>query len=217
MAIHRKPYRKSFKGTKKNGTYCSLCGERIYSIPFECRRCKKLFCSEHRLPEAHNCKPIRKLPVSPPTENPPTSPVGGIRIPVRFPRMSKKIKLFLLFTALSFIFSVLYYNFRIAYLADISWLFVYLDEIIVLFVILKKMDDISIDSTLRLWGLRILSGIFILSGVFFIIAFGFASAMMSSSHAIVFTWIFGFGLILIGLYLEFKFRSGSGLIVWHGA
>ena len=41
---------------------CSFCSENGFShLPFECKFCTKNFCSEHRLPESHNCKKLEKL------------------------------------------------------------------------------------------------------------------------------------------------------------
>jgi hypothetical protein len=33
---------------------CYFCGKEV-DIPFRCSYCNLTFCSEHRLPEAHNC------------------------------------------------------------------------------------------------------------------------------------------------------------------
>lgn len=33
---------------------CGECGEKT-TMPFKCSRCGRLFCSKHRLPEAHEC------------------------------------------------------------------------------------------------------------------------------------------------------------------
>jgi len=38
-----------------NITYCKTCGEPIYSLPFNCKRCNENYCAEHLLPELHNC------------------------------------------------------------------------------------------------------------------------------------------------------------------
>lgn len=35
---------------------CEYCGEHIQQLPFKCHRCNKTFCTEHRLPENHNCE-----------------------------------------------------------------------------------------------------------------------------------------------------------------
>lgn len=37
---------------------CSTCGESI-TLPFKCKFCGGLFCSEHRLPENHKCNGLR--------------------------------------------------------------------------------------------------------------------------------------------------------------
>lgn len=48
------------KPTKKKGEaapvtgICGMCGEQV-TMPFKCKYCKGLYCSEHRLPEGHNC------------------------------------------------------------------------------------------------------------------------------------------------------------------
>ncbi|MHA1380678.1 MAG: AN1-type zinc finger domain-containing protein [Candidatus Helarchaeota archaeon] len=34
---------------------CSICGKELY-MPFTCKYCGKQYCSEHRLPENHNCE-----------------------------------------------------------------------------------------------------------------------------------------------------------------
>ncbi len=36
-------------------TKCSFCGRKIEGLPYKCRRCGEEFCSDHRLPEYHNC------------------------------------------------------------------------------------------------------------------------------------------------------------------
>jgi len=37
---------------------CAECDERI-TMPFRCKYCEKLFCSEHRLPENHDCETLK--------------------------------------------------------------------------------------------------------------------------------------------------------------
>ena len=53
--------------TKKNhNSYnqCSFCGRNIIDLPFKCHYCHKTFCSDHRLPEEHHCKTIKKVQVN---------------------------------------------------------------------------------------------------------------------------------------------------------
>lgn len=37
---------------------CENCGGKIDWIPFNCKYCGGSFCSDCRLPEEHDCKPI---------------------------------------------------------------------------------------------------------------------------------------------------------------
>jgi len=39
---------------------CGYCGRRIKELPYKCHRCNKTFCSKHRLPENHKCKPLEE-------------------------------------------------------------------------------------------------------------------------------------------------------------
>lgn len=48
------------KNPKKYHNICSKCGKKIGGLPFRCHRCHQNFCSEHRLPEDHNCEPLNR-------------------------------------------------------------------------------------------------------------------------------------------------------------
>lgn len=39
--------------------YCQYCGKETY-LPFRCKYCGGIFCSEHRLPEKHECPGLKK-------------------------------------------------------------------------------------------------------------------------------------------------------------
>jgi hypothetical protein len=41
-------------------TKCDFCGKTIEGMPFTCRRCKGDFCGDHRLPEYHNCRGLKR-------------------------------------------------------------------------------------------------------------------------------------------------------------
>ena len=45
---------------------CHYCGKILHELPFTCRRCGHIFCSDHHLPENHNCHghryPSKKKP-----------------------------------------------------------------------------------------------------------------------------------------------------------
>ena len=38
---------------------CKFCNSKIERIPFKCGYCNQTFCSEHRLPEKHNCETLK--------------------------------------------------------------------------------------------------------------------------------------------------------------
>jgi hypothetical protein len=40
-------------------TFCSVCGKDEL-LPYSCKFCNKFFCSDHRLPERHNCDSLPK-------------------------------------------------------------------------------------------------------------------------------------------------------------
>ncbi len=48
------------KNNKMNQKYakCYQCKKNFEELPYNCNYCKKSFCSHHRLPEYHHCKPI---------------------------------------------------------------------------------------------------------------------------------------------------------------
>jgi hypothetical protein len=62
---------------------CHFCGKILHEIPFTCRHCKKIFCSDHHLPENHHCHhqphdqhqkkyyeiPSNKTPITKPPNN----------------------------------------------------------------------------------------------------------------------------------------------------
>lgn len=101
-------------------------------------------------------------------------------------------------------------------------------EVTGLFLLLFKVDRISIHTTLRLWGLRILAGIILLTGLWFLIMllisgmfYVFLYPFIEVNPIIEFLTILpplilGLGLTGVGGYLEFKFRRESGLIVYRG-
>ena len=38
---------------------CEFCDTEIKTVPFKCKFCGELFCSDHRLPEKHNCVELK--------------------------------------------------------------------------------------------------------------------------------------------------------------
>ena len=125
----------------------------------------------------------------------------------------------------------------------ISYLFYILEIIVVsymMFRLLKRLNRIRISGNLlRLWGLRLLSGLVSAFGIFILIyvyiAFlivpfeNFLGQTSIISHMIVFGYqwntpfiiplaleIIGFSLCLIGAYLLFKFKMKAGQVIWVG-
>ncbi|NVM54016.1 MAG: leucine-rich repeat protein [Candidatus Helarchaeota archaeon] len=39
---------------------CAICGEEL-TMPFFCKQCKKPFCVDHRIPEAHKCEKLKSI------------------------------------------------------------------------------------------------------------------------------------------------------------
>jgi len=102
-------------------------------------------------------------------------------------------------------------------------------EIAGLLWLLFKLDRISIHTNLRLWGLKILAGIIFFCGMclFVLILFSamivfiFSPFFVHSDQTMMLLqslpiYIPALGLTGIGAYLEFKFRRGSGIIVYRG-
>ena len=42
------------------GVICAYCKKKIEGIPFTCSYCGKDFCSDHRLPEKHECEELKR-------------------------------------------------------------------------------------------------------------------------------------------------------------
>ncbi|MHA2060644.1 MAG: AN1-type zinc finger domain-containing protein [Candidatus Ranarchaeia archaeon] len=61
---------------------CGECGKSLSELPFVCKFCGGQYCSEHRLPESHNCTRLedaRKKPQN--NEVPPTDDADALEIP----------------------------------------------------------------------------------------------------------------------------------------
>ena len=39
--------------------HCNQCGCNLAGLPYTCKRCGNVFCSEHRLPESHDCQQLK--------------------------------------------------------------------------------------------------------------------------------------------------------------
>ena len=72
---------------------CQKCGKELY-MPFVCSYCNQSFCSEHRIPESHNCKDlvrgaehVRPTPVQPEPVYEYTEPVSSSTRPSNYPNI----------------------------------------------------------------------------------------------------------------------------------
>lgn len=126
-----------------------------------------------------------------------------------------------------------YYVIKIA-LFDLPVIFYILEIIVVgyaIFWLLKKFDRISVHNNMRLFGLRILSGLlgfiglilvyFVFIGPIFaffdkdvasILYFGKDFGLLLTGQILFI--VVGFGLMFIGGYLLFKFKRNTGQFVW---
>lgn len=96
----------------------------------------------------------------------------------------------------------------------ISWLLLYITEVTVIYALMMRADHMRADSDMRIWLLRIVSGLFILFGAGFMFVFIMSSVFTGSVYGMYFGLIGGFGMFIIGAYLEFKFMRRSGSIVY---
>jgi ribosomal protein L37AE/L43A len=124
------------------------------------------------------------------------------------------------------IFAILFleYFFIRAYFNTTVYIFVALGAIYLVYKLFIIASRIQVTSDLRLWGLRILSGLTFLVGVLLL-----AGALMSYVFSaltpekldnpaymsvFVFFGVFGLGLMLLSSYLMFRFMLRSGVIVY---
>ena len=82
---------------------CHFCGKILQEIPFTCRHCKKIFCSDHHLPENHSCrhqphhqhqKRYYEIPSNP-------APINNTKSPINYWKFFKEYSNLKNFTILS--------------------------------------------------------------------------------------------------------------------
>jgi len=124
-----------------------------------------------------------------------------------------------------FLYFMVLPNYENEQLTIFAWIVFYALEISGLYVLLKALDGISIHSTLRLWGLRLLGAFIIgvalyigfmywIGLLFFTVLSPEAAGALSTTLTNLAFVILVLGLLIIGGYLEFKFMMGSGEIVY---
>ncbi len=216
-------------------------------MPFKCKFCGNLFDTYHRLPENHNCPGLEKwkerhqeelkegkasVVYEPTSPNEPKSLEHDynksehqlqhkpfhhkiFRISLRLPKSFRGYSI--IFIVLFLVFGIIFSFVKIPILETLSWIFLYIVEILGIIALIKRIDRIHISSDLSTWGLKVLAFVFILIGVYI---FFFGAAALSVVYSLYVFWFFGviaFGLWTIAAFLMFKFKRRSGLIVWHGA
>lgn len=152
--------------------------------------------------------------------------------PFRFPRIRlpgfvKIPLLILLILALEFFVIKSLFNPTVYILAAIAAAFLN-------WKIFQRVSRISVHSDARIFGLRILSVLFLLSGIFLgaywfltvtnsFLFFGYPPDFVDKLHSLgeplfssidIFVLVFAFGLVLIALFLNFKFMRRAGIIIF---
>lgn len=139
--------------------------------------------------------------------------------------LSKPFKFFIISLILFIILQIIIMGFSHEYLIIFSWIVLYTVEISGLTALLFKVDKIRTNTTLRVWGLRLLSFVFMFIGLyslFFYWYVSFFSFLFFLKTPQGWFWeflsflILGMGFLLIGGYLQFKFMRKSGVIIHRG-
>jgi len=126
---------------------------------------------------------------------------------------------------LIFITLLLEYLFLRAYLNSTIYVLVSLGALYLIYKLFIMSSRIQVTSDLRLWGLRILSGVVFLVGLLLLVG-AFMSYAFSAftpekldnpayTSVFVFFGVFGLGLMLLSSYLMFRFTLKSGVIVYR--
>lgn len=118
------------------------------------------------------------------------------------------------------------YFFFIDFFAITFYIF---EAILVFFIILqlfRKADRMVLSSDLQLFAARILSGVVFLIGIFLIylaagtttfsIVFRVYDNPVTHAFSLFFA-LLGIGLMILSAFLIFRFKRGTGIIIWHGA
>jgi hypothetical protein len=126
---------------------------------------------------------------------------------------------------LIFVILLLEYLFLRAYFNSTVYVFVALGALYLTYKLFIMSSRIQVTSDLRLWGLRILSGLVFLVGLLLLVG-SFMSYAFSAftpekldnpayTSVFVFFGVFGLGLMLLSSYLMFRFTLKSGVIVYQ--
>lgn len=127
---------------------------------------------------------------------------------------------------LIFAILLLEYVFLRVYFNSTIYVFVALGALYLTYKLFIMSSRIQVTSDLRLWGLRILSGLVFLAGLLLVIgafmSYAFSALapknLDNSAYVSVFVFfgVFGLGLMLLSSYLMFRFTLRSGVIIYRG-
>lgn len=219
---------------KKNSLTCSFCNDSIESLPHKCKYCGELHCSEHILPESHECKGISKLKegkwiigekqslssahISKKRKdywsNSPSQWQNKKNYRRNLPRI--KISRFfkaLTFAILTFFVSSYWTNGMTLFIELIAWSYF-------AWVVYNKAflwaNRVSMADDLSFWGLRILGILVVIVGAYI----GFFSILAAifvkgSAPAAIPLFSFLIGLILLGAFIAFRTNRRHKVIgIW---
>jgi len=221
---------------------CDYCGKEV-DLPFQCSFCGFYFCTEHRLPENHDCPnlPTRtplgqwkaRLPkarkgkvkerikeegelyfIKENNHKPKTVSRRYGRVRVRLPKV--------MIVGLVIVFVLFFeYLFMKTCFDTTIYVFVVFVASYLTYTLFILSSKIRVSSDLRLFGLRILAGLTFVAGVL-LLAGAFMGYVMSYEQwnnqlyvgVLVFFGTLGLGLMLLASYLMFRFMLKSGVIVY---
>jgi len=222
-------------------TKCEYCGKEVL-YPFQCSFCGFYFCTEHRLPENHDCPnlPTRtplgqwkaKLAKTPEKLKERIKEEGELyfikekshnlkSVSRRYERMRVRLPKVMI-VGLLFVFILFFeYLFMKTYFDTTLYVFVVFVASYLTYSLFILSSKIRVSSDLRLFGLRILAGLTFVAGVLFV-AGVFMEYVMSYEQwnnqlyigALLFFGTLGLGLIFLASYLMFRFMRKSGVIVY---
>lgn len=232
---------------------CAYCGKELITvIPFQCKRCGEYYCIHHRLPEQHKCinlveqqQPILESEVKLEDED----NISRKRKHKKHKKHKKKYTLvqtiryklrklrippgFIISLILLFIMGGIHQVIKIDFLPTIFYIVEFVVMGYIIMWLIKKFDRISVHNNLRLFGLRMLSGIIGLIGCYFLFLFlffgypilingiltnewdtmlTFYQFMGLESFYGIFTFGLDFGLPMTGMIIYISFMAGLMII-----
>ena len=212
------------------GNVCRHCGRSIRIMPYICRYCGGSFCPDHRLPENHDCERLKRISHVPPKRR------KGIKVPrpriprLRMPRRGRK-----LFPMLGLIFLIFAVEWRFAehLVFPTYYLLAGITPCWITYKLFIRASRIRAHSDMGIFGLKLLAGLAVLVGLFMIMfpmmwpllyfllmplqALTTLSTLSIDPLFIgleIFMVVQGFGLMLLGGFIYFKYMRRAGIIIF---